>query len=244
MKVRGRLRGVWLALWVASAAGCVLIGLYGDHAWWLPLFLFLAAVSVVLAVRSFGRGIDADGSGVVVRNLLRPRPIPWSDLAAIEFKGVDSEAISDMYYNLVFQRQDGSRVTAEAPGGGARPGEYLFELRERLVAMRDAALGYPHAPADRPSDAARTDTEAALESVSDEPANDWATYPSQDEGDAGERAGDSGNLSQPGPARRGRGAPAGSGEAAGQALGRCCCQRGGGVGDRLRPAPRPRVTAG
>jgi hypothetical protein len=30
----------------------------------------------------------------------------------------------------------------------------------------------------------------------------------------------------------------------GQALGRCCCQRGGGVGDRLRPAPRPRVTAG
>ena len=190
MKVRGRLRGVWLALWVASAAGCVLIGLYGDHAWWLPLFLFLAAVSVVLAVRSFGRGIDADGNGVVVRNLLRPRPIPWSDLAAIEFKGVDSEAISDMYYNLVFQRQDGSRVTAEAPGGGARPGEYLFELRERLVAMRDAALGYPHAPADRPSDAARTDTEAALESVSDEPANDWATYPSQDEGDAGERAGD------------------------------------------------------
>ena len=35
-----------------------------------------------------------------------------------------------------------SRVTAEAPGGGARPGEYLFELRERLLAMRSAALGY------------------------------------------------------------------------------------------------------
>jgi hypothetical protein len=47
-----------------------------------------------------------------------------------------------MYYTLVFLRQDGSRVTADAPGGGIRPGEYLFELRERLLAMRSAALGY------------------------------------------------------------------------------------------------------
>jgi hypothetical protein len=65
-------------------------------------------------------------------------------------------------------------------GGGARPGEYLFELRERLLAMRSAALGYrqrcedqegdredsrpacPSAPADRPSDAAGTDDEVAI----------------------------------------------------------------------------------
>ncbi|HLM20908.1 MAG TPA: septum formation family protein [Propionibacteriaceae bacterium] len=161
LKVRGRLGGVWLALWLAGAAGCVLVSLYGDHAWWLPLFLFLAAVVVVLAVRGFGRGIDADGNGVVVRNMLRARPIPWRELAAIEFKGVSSEALENMYYNLVFQRHDGTRVTAEAPGGGTRPGEYLFELRERLFAMRDEALGYPHAPADRPSDAAGTDMEAA-----------------------------------------------------------------------------------
>jgi hypothetical protein len=169
MKVRGRLRGVWLALWLAGAAGCIAVGVYGDtpepestplpgsHAWWLPLFLFLAAVSVVVAVRSFGRGLDADSNGVVVRNMLRTRPIPWRELAAIEFKGVDSESISNMYYTLVFQRQDGSRVTAEAPGGGIGPGEYLCELRERLLAMRDAALGNPDAPADRPSDAASTD---------------------------------------------------------------------------------------
>jgi DivIVA domain-containing protein len=35
-----------------------------------------------------------------------------------------------MYYKLVFQRHDGSRVTAEVPGGGTRPSEYLFELRQ------------------------------------------------------------------------------------------------------------------
>jgi hypothetical protein len=147
LKVRGRLRAVWLALWLAGAAGCVAVGLYedtaepGSHAWWwLPLFLSLAAVLVVLGVRSFGRGLDADGNGVVVRNTLRARSIPWRDLAAIEFKGVDSEAMSNMYYTLVFERRDGSRVTAEAPAGrGIRPGEYLFELRERLLAMRSAA---------------------------------------------------------------------------------------------------------
>ena len=64
-------------------------------------------MSVVLAVRSFGRGIDADGDGVVVRNMFRAISIPWRELAAIEFKGVDSEAMSNMYYNLVFQRRDG-----------------------------------------------------------------------------------------------------------------------------------------
>jgi Septum formation/Bacterial PH domain len=192
MKVRGRLRAVWLALWLAGAAGCVALGIYGDTPesphewWWLPLFLLLAAVSVGVAVRGFGRGIDADSNGVVVRNMLRARPIRWSDLAAIEFKGVDSEAITNMYYQLVFERHDGSRVTAEAPGGGIDPGDYLFELRDRILAMRSGALGYPHPPADRPSDAASTDAEAALESVSDEPAKDWATYPSQDQRDAGE----------------------------------------------------------
>jgi hypothetical protein len=169
MKVRGRLRAVWLPLGLAAAAGCVPLGMYGDtpedtlgsHQIFLSLFLFLAALLVLGAVRSFGRGLDADGNGVVVRNMLRATSIPWRELAAIEFKGVDSEAISDMYYQLVFERRDGSRVTAEAPGGGARPGQYLFELRERLLAMRSAALGYPHAPADMPSDAASTDEEAA-----------------------------------------------------------------------------------
>jgi Bacterial PH domain len=98
----------------------------------------LAAVAVVLGVRSFGRGLDADGDGVVVRNMFRARPIPWRELAAIEFKGVASQAGSNMYYNLVFQRRDGSRVTADAPGGGVKRGEYLFELRERLLTMRSA----------------------------------------------------------------------------------------------------------
>ena len=190
MKVRGRLRGLWLALWLAGAAGSVLVGLYGDRAWWLALFLFLAALSVVVAVRGFGRGLDADSNGVVVRNMLRARPIPWRDLAAIEFKGVSSEALEDMYYILVFERYDGSRVTAEAPGGGTRPGEYLFELRERLFGMRSAALGYPQAPADQASDAGSTDAEAALESLSAESARDWATYSSQDHADAGEPAED------------------------------------------------------
>jgi len=146
LKVRGRLRAVWLALWLAGAAGCVAVGLYEDTAepgrhawWWLPLFLSLAAILVVLGMRSFGQGVDADGNGVVVRNMFRARPIHWRELAAIEFKGVDSEAMSNMYYTLVFQRHDGSRVTAEAPGGGIEPGEYLFELRERLLAMQSAA---------------------------------------------------------------------------------------------------------
>ena len=163
LRVRGRLRGVWLALWLAGAGGCVVVGVYGDtpgpestplpgsHVWWLPLFLFLAAVAVGGAVRSFGRGLDADADGVVVRNMFRAFSIPWRDLAAIEFQGLgggtgepwkDPEVwdISGWYYKLVFQRQDGSRVTAEAPAGrGTGPGEYLFELRERLLAMRSAA---------------------------------------------------------------------------------------------------------
>jgi hypothetical protein len=72
LKVRGRLRALWLALSLAGGAGCVAIGLYGDspedtlgsHQVFLSLFLFLAALSVVLGVRSFGRGLDADGDGV------------------------------------------------------------------------------------------------------------------------------------------------------------------------------------
>ena len=55
--------------------------------------------------------LDADGDGVVVRNTLRATPIPWRDLAAIEFKGVESKVWAiegDMYYKLVFQRHDGS----------------------------------------------------------------------------------------------------------------------------------------
>jgi Bacterial PH domain len=160
MKVRRRLRGVLLALWLAGAAGCVLVGLYGDtpedtlgsHQIFLSLFLFLSALSVLGAVRSFGRGLDADGNGVVVRNMLRARPIPWGDLAAIEFKGVDSEVMQDMYYQLVFQRHDGSRVTADAPGGGATPCEYLFELRQRLLTMRSAALGYRQRGEDQEGD--------------------------------------------------------------------------------------------
>ena len=84
LKVRGRLRGGWLALWLAGAAGCVVVGLYGDtpedtlgsHQIFLSLFLFLAVLSVVAAVRSFGQGLDADGNGVVVRNMFRARPIP------------------------------------------------------------------------------------------------------------------------------------------------------------------------
>ena len=86
MKVRGRLRAVWLALWLAGAAGCVALGIYGDTPesphewWWLPLFLLLAAVSVGVAVRGFGRGLDADGNGVVVRNTLRARP-PWGAIS-------------------------------------------------------------------------------------------------------------------------------------------------------------------
>ena len=141
VKVRGRLRAVWLPLWLAAAVGCVPLGMYGDtpedtlgsHQVFLSVFLLLAAVLVVLGVRSFGRGLDADGDGVVVRKILRVTSIPWRDLAAIDFKGVDSEALSNMYYTLVFLRQDGSRVTTDAPGGGIRPGEYLFELRERLL---------------------------------------------------------------------------------------------------------------
>ena len=169
LKVRGRLRGVWLALWLAGAAGCVLVGLYGDtpedtlgsHRLFLSLFLFLAALSVVLAVRGFGRGLDADGNGVVVRKMFRATSIPWHELAAIEFKGVHSEAMENMYHQLVFQRRDGSRVTADAPGGETQLGEYLFELRERLLAMRSAALGYSQQGEDQEGD----------------PEDSWPVYP-------------------------------------------------------------------
>jgi hypothetical protein len=67
-----------------------------------------------------------------------------------------------MYFKLVFQRHDGSRVTAQAPAGGIRRNEYLFSLRERRLAMRSAALGHPPASTDRPTGAASTDQDAAL----------------------------------------------------------------------------------
>ena len=168
IKVRGRVRALWLALWLAAAVGCVLLGMYGDtpedtlgsHQIFLSLFLCLAVLLVVLGVRSLGRGVDADGDGVVVRNMFRAISIPWRELAAIEFEGVESDALSDMDYyevnELVFVRRDGYRVTSEAPGGGTRPGEYLFELRERLLAMRSVALegdredSWPAYPIDQP----------------------------------------------------------------------------------------------
>src|SRR4029453_16594638 len=82
LKVRGRLRAAGLALWLAGAAGCGAIGLYGDttegtlgsHGIFLALFLFLGGVVVVVGVRAVGRGLDVDGDGVVVRNTLRARP--------------------------------------------------------------------------------------------------------------------------------------------------------------------------
>jgi DivIVA domain-containing protein len=178
MKVRGRLRGLWLALWLAGAAGCIALGVYGDtpeDRLFLALFLLLAALSVGGAVRSFGRGLDADGNGVVVRNTFRPTLIPWRDLAAIEFKGVEKvwDAEGDMYYKLVFQRHDGSRVTAEAPGGGTRPGEYLFELRERLLAMRYVAT-WPLLDASNPTTQTDTPPTTATWPLLEGP--DWAAW--------------------------------------------------------------------
>jgi hypothetical protein len=93
MKVRARLRALWLALLLAAAVGCVSLGMYGDtpedtlrsHQIFLSLFLCLAVLSVVLAVRSFGRGVDADGDGVVVRKMFRAISIPWREPAAIDF---------------------------------------------------------------------------------------------------------------------------------------------------------------
>ena|GEM_PF-6278570 len=84
IKVRGRVRALWLALWLAAAVGCVLLGMYGDtpedtlgsHQIFLSLFLCLAVLLVVLAVRSFGRGVDADSDSVVVKNMFRAISIP------------------------------------------------------------------------------------------------------------------------------------------------------------------------
>jgi hypothetical protein len=51
-----------------------------------------------------------------------PPRFPGAILPPSSSKG-DSKVrdISNMYYALVFERHDGSRVTAEAPGGGTRP---------------------------------------------------------------------------------------------------------------------------
>jgi hypothetical protein len=177
LKVRGRLRAAWLALWLAGAAECIGVGVCGDtpedtlgsHQIFLSLFLFFGCSVGRGCGAGFGRGLDADGNCVVVRNALWAISIPWRELAAIEFKGVDSVAISDMYCQLVFQRHDGSRVTAEAPGGGARPGEYLFELRERLLAMRYAAT-WPLVDASNPTTPTDTPPTTATWPLLEEPA--------------------------------------------------------------------------
>ena len=61
-------------------------------------------------MRGFARGLDPDGKRRGRQDMLRAISIPWRELAAIEFKGVDSVAIGDMYYQLVFQRHDEGRI--------------------------------------------------------------------------------------------------------------------------------------
>ena len=142
--------------------GAFLVGLYGDtpedtlgsHRLFLSLFLFLAALSVVLAVRGFGRGLDADSNGVVVRKMLRATPIPWRELAASsskgDFGGHWSRHVTLPSWYSSAGTDPGSPSTHH--GGETRLGKHLFELRERLLAMRSAAFGYSQRGEDQEGD--------------------------------------------------------------------------------------------
>jgi hypothetical protein len=53
---------------------------------------------------------------------------------------------------LVFQRHDGSQVTADAPGGGIRPGEYVFVTSSRTrINSRAGLMRTGSSTTDRPS---------------------------------------------------------------------------------------------
>ncbi len=145
LAVHGRTR------WWTTSSGLLVALAYGAMFWWTSFVLgahsptrwawtALAVLTLVVSVRNFRRGVKADGRGITVRNLIRRYEIAWSDLSGIDFKQVDTPAISAVFYRLVFLRRDGSRVTADAPGGGKEPGETLFVLRDRLLDMQRAAL--------------------------------------------------------------------------------------------------------
>ena len=138
----------------------------GGHAWvasdsFCHSFCFLAALSVVLAVRGFGRGLDANGNGVVVRECLGPPRFPGTSLPPSS-----SEACTPRPWRTCTTNWSSSAVTDPGsppthPAVKHEFGEYLFELRERLLAMRSAALGYSQRGEDQEGD----------------PEDSWPAYP-------------------------------------------------------------------
>ena len=140
---KGRARYGWLLVWLVIAL-LFIVPTYTDYVGGYTSFLDFGSITGAVAlicgtvsVRGFQRGIRADENGITVVNFLRRIAIPWHELRDIGFKQVDSEAVAAMYHTLVFTVAD-RKVTAQAPGGGNQPGEYLYELRETLLAMRAA----------------------------------------------------------------------------------------------------------
>ena len=99
-----------------------------------------AAVLVCAAFRLYRRGITADAHGMVVRNLFTTRQVPWNKLGSVDHDAVENEAGGITYHRLAFTIVDGRRFVSETPGGSPEPGGFLSNVRDQLVAMRDAAV--------------------------------------------------------------------------------------------------------
>lgn len=142
VKARGRVRhGLAAPIAVLSALavalGVDLTGAGGTSGWvvWPAVFMAVAAFGW-LGFRLWRRGIDADAGGVTVINTFRTRRLAWQDITDIGFSPVTNGLGMTVFYRLELHATSTGLVPVEAPGGGADPGKYLYQLREQLMALR------------------------------------------------------------------------------------------------------------
>ena len=147
LRVRGMTR--WVSLGFFGLIGLGLLGWAGYEAMndgspqgaLIAVGLCAGGLAVmVLAVRVWRRGIDADAEGVVVINLFKTHRLGWSELVDISFDEVMNDGGGTAYHRLRLETKGRRGIVAEAPGGSTKSGSRLVRVRAVLLAMRDHAI--------------------------------------------------------------------------------------------------------
>jgi hypothetical protein len=146
---------------VIAALFCFGAGLFAMFAWLVhPLFLLGCIPWLVLAYRMLRIGVFVSNDGVVVRNVLRSRRVPWSDVERFDWgtawNGGGGSVLS-FPVGCVYLRDGGCiRSTALNPPfelergqSGAVP-QALAGLNDELAHARAAGLTEAPTPPERP----------------------------------------------------------------------------------------------